>query len=551
MKYNFLFAILLFMAACSPMDDNYKQFLDDGPVTYIAKLDEQKILVTGERNRVGFKWPKQSDPRGKKAVFYWSNRTGMFEADINPSEVTNIYISPLDEGSYIFEIVIIDDRGNKSIPISVTGNVYGSNYESYLINRNIISNKQSKIGNRVITYIKAVDATMIGTEFEWLQDGAVTPFKHFIDASALKDSLLNFKAASFRYRTNYVPEGGVDVFYTKWQYFVENSDPAKVVFEPAARKFTFPVVNDGNWESYEMQWVDKVTGESKARSLTSNQIVIPDYNARNFTYYSVFNIDGERIVSPSSLVNTAIYVDLERTNWYAAPETRISDGSALNMVSEGSAPATAATATSGITLTDKIKSPYLSHLLPHSSAALSNSSGDGANNPSAHFDSNSLTYLSLVKGIGTDATSGAGHFNGGVNFTGVGEKPWFIIRLDENTPQKFNYFRMRYRENGSGGAGLKPQGVTIFGSNDDACITDESKWTQLNSEVIVPPGSLAASTQPAAADMGTFAPGANLESGNVLLPAIVEYRYIKVRYDRWDVSSNTIQIADFNLGFYD
>jgi len=159
----------------------------------------------------------------------------------------------------------------------------------------------------------------------------------------------------------------------------------------------------------------------------------------------------------------------------------------------------------------------------------------------------------MVKGVGTDATSSntTAHVNGGVIITAVGEKPWFIIRLDENTPQRFNYFRMRYRENGSNGAGLKPQGVTFFGSNDDACITDNSKWTQINSEVIIPPGSTANSTQPAAANMGIFAPGANLESGNVMLPRICEYRYIKMQYDRWDVASNTMQIAEFYLGLYD
>ncbi len=548
MKYTFLFMVLFFMAACSPMDDNYKQFIEDGPITYIARLDETQVQVIGERERINFVWPKQHDPRGKKAIIYWSSRAGKYEVDVNPAEETSIYVAPLDEGSYIFEVFIVDDQGNFSTPASLSGNVYGSIYESYLINRNITGNTQSGT-NRKITYTKVVDETMIGTDFEWIQDGSATPLTASIDASELTGTLNNFKASSFRYRTRYIPEGGVDIFYAPWQYYVENAKPENISFDFSSKKITFPVPNDGNWVSYEMQWTDKTTGVAHSQTVTSGEVVIPSYNGREFTYYSVFNIDGQPVMTTSNTVKTAIYTDLERTSWYAAPETAL-DGTPLASVNYGTAPPTA-TATSGITITNKIKSPYLSHLLPYNSAALANDTGDGANNPSAHFDNNSRTYLSMVKGIGTDATSGAGHFNGGVNYIGVGEKPWFIVRLDENTPQKFNYFRIRYRENGSNGAGLKPQGVTLFGSNDDDCITDDSKWTQINSDIIVPPGSTANSTQPAAADMGTFAPGANLESGNVVLPKTCEYRYVKVRYDKWDVNSNTIQIAEFYLGFVD
>jgi hypothetical protein len=356
---------------------------------------------------------------------------------------------------------------------------------------------------------------------------------------------------SFRYRTQYVPEGGVDVFFATWDYYVENAAPAGVNFDVNTKKVTFPQPNDGHWIGYDMVWTDKTSGEENSYRVEGNEAVISDYNGRSFTYVSVFDYNGQEITSTSNSFLTTMYVDLDRTKWYAAPETEL-DGSPIPNVNFGASPP-GATATTGTTITNKLKSPYLSHLLPWANAALSATSGDGVNNPSAHFDNKSDTYLSMVKGIGTDATSSntTAHVNGGVIITQPNEKPWFIIRLDENTPQKFNYFKMRYRENGSNGAGLKPQGVTFFGSNDDACITDESKWTQINTSVIVPPGSLANSTQPPAASMGIFAPGANLESGNVMLPRICEYRYIKMRYDNWDVSSNTMQIAEFYLGLYD
>ena len=278
---------------------------------------------------------------------------------------------------------------------------------------------------------------------------------------------------------------------------------------------------------------------------------------------------------------------LDRTKWYAAPETDLSDNpiARVNSVSAVSHSGTKPKPSDNnfnpettpwkTIITNKKKSPYLSHFLPSAATPADNASnrpnpvipeapttasGDHTNNPSAHFDNNSMTYLSMVKGIALDATWDANYFsnadffhaNGGVTISAIGEKPWFIIRLDATTPQKFNYFRMRYRENGSNGSGLKPQGVTFFGSNDDACITDNTKWTRINDNIIVPPGSLDNSTQPAAANLDldgkTYTFGANLETGNARLGKMCEYKYIKMQYDRWAIGSNTMQIAEFWLG---
>jgi len=559
MKNNIiLFMLMFFIAACTPMDDKYKQFVDDGPIVYLSKLDVNAVKVIGERNRVNIQWPKQEDPRGKKAIIYWANKTENREIEINPAQETSFFISPLNEGSYIFDIFLTDNDGNSSIPISLTGNSYGAIYESYLINRRVTASNLS--GNdRVVTCAEVVDTTMIGVEFKWL-DGNKTGASGYISATELTGTLEDCQTLSFMYRTHYSPEGGVDVFSAPWEYYTENANPADVSFDFASKTFTFPIPDDANWLSYEMSWVDKVTGDTHSQTITDAETIISNYNGREFTYYAVFSIDDQQFVTTSDLLKTAVYTDLDRTNWYAAPETDL-DGNPLPNVDYGTAPtAPTHSATSVTTLTNKLKSPYLSHLLPFATGAgqPSSSSGDAVNCPTAHFDDNSMTYLSLVKGIGTEAlvitpepTSNYFHINGGVIITTPGEKPWFIIRLDETQPQKFNYFRMRYRENGSNGSGLKPQGVTFFGSNDDICITDDSKWTKLNPSIIIPPGSTGASTQPAAANMGIYYPGANLESGNVMLPATFEYRYIKVQYDRWESGSNTMQIAEFWLGLYD
>jgi hypothetical protein len=559
MKKNIIFIMLVLLAACSPMNDKYKDFIKDGPIVYLSKLNTDEVKVTGNRERIHFQWPALTDPRGKKVIISWANKTEKLETEFDPSVPTSIYVGPLREGSYIFEINIIDNEGNSSIPVFVTGYSYGLFYESYLINRKILSSALVEKG-RTVTCPAAIDSTMTGMVFEWM-DATQTIYTGFIPSSDTIGTLAGCNSLSFRYHTEYSPEKGEDLFYAPWQYYLENALPNNISFDYNTKKVVFPKPNDGYWTGYEIQWIDRVTGEEKSYNLAGNEGVIPDYNGRSFTYYTLFNIDEEKQLSSSgNAFLTATYVDLKRTNWYAASETDLDNNPILN-VNFGSAPAgITAGPTAVSTINNKKKSAYLSHLLPYANATLSTTSGDGVNCPSAHFDNNSMTYLSMVKGIGIDATNNNSpdplpstwyHVNGGVTITAENDKPWFIIRLDQTQPQKFNYFRMRYRENGSNGSGLKPQGITLFGSNDDSCITDATKWTKINTEVIVPPGSTTASTQPPAANMGIFASGANLESGNVMLPSIVTYRYVKVQYDKWEVGSNTIQVAEFWLGLYD
>ena len=558
MKKILILILTGLLAACTPMDNKYKDFIKDGPIVYLSKLDEKSVVVIGERERVNFQWSALSDPRGKKAIIYWANKSEKFETVFNPATPTSIFVAPLKEGSYIFEIFITDNEGNSSIPISTSGYSYGRLYESYLINRKITGSALTDNG-RTVTCPEVADKTMTGMDFEWA-DADKTPYSGFIAASELTGTLEDCQSLSFRFRAKYSPEGGVDLFYAPWEYYVENVKSKDIIFNYETKAVSFPSPNDGNWVGYQMSWIDKTTGEAHSFTITGNEAIISHYNAREFVYVSVYNFDGQQLISAENNFLTAQYVDLDRTNWYAAPETDLDDNPLPNVNFGTAPPAITAGPNAVSTINNKKKSPYLSHFLPWNSSALSATGGDGVNSPTAHFDNNSMTYLSMVKGIGTDATfTGATnppasnwfHLNNGVIITQANEKPWFIIRLDETQPQKFNYFRMRFRENGSNGSGLKPQGVTFFGSNDDSCITDDKKWTKINADVIVPPGSTAASTQPPAANMGTFEPGANLETGNVMLPKICEYRYIKVQYDKWELGSNALQIAEFWLGLYD
>ncbi|MDR2385057.1 MAG: hypothetical protein LBD80_05270 [Tannerella sp.] len=515
---------MLLMYSCSPMDHKYSDFVEDGPITYLGKLKETEIKVIGERNRVHFIWPKQGDPRGTKAEIYWSNKTGRHMENVDPAKETSFYISDLAEGSYIFEIQILDEEGHSSIPVAVTATVYGTTWESYLTNRNIMGNAQEG-DDRKITYRENVDKTILGTEFEWKQDGAT--HAAYVDSSQTTGYLEGFKALSFRYRTKYIPEeGGVDVFYSPWQYFVDNitAEDIDAGFDKPTNTYTLPIPNDGNWTGYEFRWTDKTTGEAMSRSISGNLATLSDYNALAVNIITLFTFDGVPISTMPLEYGTVRYVDLDRSTWYMAPETRAADGSEIKMGENNADFNTTAL------IVKKVKSPCISHWIPGGA----NGSADANNVPSALYDDNYDTFLSICKGPGPSPTQT--HSVGGVGPLPAGEEIYFIIDLGER--QKFNYFRLVYRPAQSSHT-LKPQMVSFYGSNDPD--PTSATWSEIQ-KGIVPPGC------------GDPSNNANLEhigriSGNVILPDC-DFRYVKMTYDGWTDSSNSMQLSELFLGYY-
>ena len=655
MKKIILFGLVcIIVVTCTPMDENFKKFIENGPIVYLTRLDEQELQVVGERNRINFRWPAQTDPRGKKARIYWSSRTEMFEQDINPLVPTSFFVGPLNEGSYIFEIFIIDEFGNASVPVTVSGFAYGDSYESYLIDWKIMRTEIIDNTKKVV-FARPNDPNMTGMEFEWRnrQNNLIETFVAATDSTIIHDCT----ALLFRHRTQYVPEGGIDKFHTPWQYYIGSVDPENVDYDIETNTVTFPQIDDANFVRNEIHWIDRFDQQPRSLTTTGNTLTLNDYNAIAFNYHAVLSVDGSEVSTtvnrkatvvlvetirinefylslqngeqhqlevteilpvsatikevewsssdtqvaevdnngvvtargPGQAVITAEatdggdvieicnvdvgFVDLDRTNWFAEPERNTDTGAALANVAAVGAPPGVNVNSPASTITNKIKSPYLSHFLPHSGAtAFSLTGNDGLNNASAHFDDDSRTYLMFVKGLGGEGEqNGTIHLLGGVIIppSDVGDKPWFIIRLDPAAPQRFNYFRLRYRESSPiPNRQLKPREITMFGSNDDDCITDDSKWVRINDTRIELPNSdmqtnYNASLIPNEPGIFNNVRNYNIETGNVMLPQINEYRYVKVLIEKWWTGDmwpstpganptlqegNTFQIAEFWLG---
>lgn len=207
-----LVALCVSMATCSKMDATYEQFIKNGPVVYIGRVDS--LSVFSGRNRVKMTWAKQGDPRAKKAVITWSNGGKSMEVALDPTKRTEFIIDNLDEASYLFSVQTFDDRGNKSLLVDISGTVYGNVYEGYLPNRTVSAFAYVAATNTAtITFKASPETTLTGTKIDYTDvNGNVQTY--ILDKASNKAVIIGYKGASFDYSAVYMPDPlAIDSFY--------------------------------------------------------------------------------------------------------------------------------------------------------------------------------------------------------------------------------------------------------------------------------------------------------------------------------------------------
>lgn len=154
------------LMSCDGMDATYKEFMEDGPIVYIGKVDSLKSYAG--RNKVMLEWQKLLDPRAKSAKIFWENRTKSMELELkNKDKLTQVIVPDLAEGSYVFEVCTYDTYGNSSIMQEVLGKVYGNIYEGMLVTTKI---KTATLQNGVlaIVFASSLDNTFLGSEITYM-----------------------------------------------------------------------------------------------------------------------------------------------------------------------------------------------------------------------------------------------------------------------------------------------------------------------------------------------------------------------------------------------
>lgn len=127
---SILCTVLCAAAACDDMDETMKEFQGDGPIVYLGKIDSLKVFSGKQQAKLT--WAPSSDSRINGATIYWNNRSGQKEVEWNPSQPFETIVEDLREGSVVFEIVTTDAHGNTSVPVTISGNVFGESFETLL-----------------------------------------------------------------------------------------------------------------------------------------------------------------------------------------------------------------------------------------------------------------------------------------------------------------------------------------------------------------------------------------------------------------------------------
>jgi hypothetical protein len=226
-----LVATLALLAACSKMDDTYKNFLNGGEIIYTGKVDSLKVFPG--KNRVLLSWYLISDPKITKCRVYWNQRGDSTEVAVKRTGGTDtirLLLDKLPENIYTFQVYTYDNAGHSSVKEEAIGNAYGDAYLATLSNRPVriakydATKKETTIWwfgvNNQVQSVEVLYTNTAGVETKIVQVADSVP-------AGPRDPL-EFRASlklpgyqagtSFKFRTAYKPvKIAIDTFYTAYE----------------------------------------------------------------------------------------------------------------------------------------------------------------------------------------------------------------------------------------------------------------------------------------------------------------------------------------------
>ena len=139
-KFLTIYCIFLLIVSCDSMDDAHKKYADESKRTYLGK--PENLVAFSGKERVKLVWYANADPKLNTTVIYWNNRQDSIEQPfvrkqdgVQKDSVVidkNMDGSPLVEGTYLFELVNKNERGQRSLTAKVQGVSFGETYASGL-----------------------------------------------------------------------------------------------------------------------------------------------------------------------------------------------------------------------------------------------------------------------------------------------------------------------------------------------------------------------------------------------------------------------------------
>lgn len=311
-----LVALLLLFAACSKMDDTYKEFIKNGEIPYAGSVDSVKVFP-GDK-RIKLSW-LVSDPRVTKTKIYWNNNSDSMDIVLKRQydvDSVSVILAPMAEGAYSFDIFTFDEEGNKSIKVSTTGQVYGERYVSSLLPRPVKSALYSD-GQVAISWGSA-DTHVTGTKIRYTDaDGIIQQVTVPVDSNNTLLPNFNFSDNNdLAYTTVYLPDSSaIDLFETAYETIPVKGPPveyAKTGWTATASDFDEPSgrgpANAIDNKSSTVWHMSKVAGLTYPHTITVDMgTVNPAYG---FTFIQRTPLDG-----PLKLIE--IEVSNDQATWEA------------------------------------------------------------------------------------------------------------------------------------------------------------------------------------------------------------------------------------------
>jgi len=259
--------ITLLFAACSKMDDYKSKYMSGGSIVYTGKMDSAKIF--SGRYRVKLSGLFTSDPNIVKYRVFTNSRQDSVEVAVKRTsgvDTVSVIIPNLEEGTQSFEIRTYDTDGNSSVPVYVSANVYGDNYQSSLVNRGVADASMQSNGSALITWADvSSDAGVQNMEVQFTDGNNITHDTVIASAATnLTSSLPGIKLGStFSYRTAYLPNPtAIDTFYTAYQTHSVKADVTKIYLSNYGPDFKGNVY-DGRFGTMGAPWISNAGALNK------------------------------------------------------------------------------------------------------------------------------------------------------------------------------------------------------------------------------------------------------------------------------------------------
>jgi hypothetical protein len=257
--YYIIVALVLIISACSKMDDYRGKYMAGGSITYPGKMDS--VMAFSGKSRVEITGLFTSDPKIVKYKVFWNSRQDSLEVPVQRTsgvDTPKVIIPGLPEGLMNFEIRTYDAKGNISIPVNTSANVYGDLYQSALINRGIVNAEMQLDGSALISWTDvSKDAGVVNMQIKYSDNtGVMHDTLIASDLKGLTTSLPAFKSGNaISYRTAYLPNPtAIDTFYTAYEVHTVKADVTSLYLSNTG-PFDRATYDGGRWGTLAAPWI--------------------------------------------------------------------------------------------------------------------------------------------------------------------------------------------------------------------------------------------------------------------------------------------------------